>query len=710
MALPRPTGELMIPVVVFESKDDNKPVRHDLSWPTLAERLCNYDERSTKDGRAWSPVTYRPGTTRARDNVEEVHALVLDIDHADLPSDLLNGLEYVAHTTFSHTAEDPRWRVVLPLTRSVVAEEWPSFWLRANAYFGGCGDPQTKDRSRIFYLPSCLPGGIHETKQQHGLLLDPASLPDVPQYETQTWITKRNGQLKSVSNSALEDWSSRFAGAKLQELAYMHPNTGRNAACNRLAYLLGGLIADGRHALTEAWVEEELYNACKQNNLVFEDGERSVRATIASGLTAGLAQPWSPADQDDNRPAPTRLQIHSSASTGRADECILQFRTAREVAAAVSPDVAWIAPPWVASGVITEIDGRIKAGGKTTWASYLCRSVVSGAPFMGQNTTRTSVVYLTEQPERSFREALRRAGLLDRDDVHILFWHQTVGVQWVDVVRNAVKYADQVGAGLLIVDTLGQFAGLRGDAENNAGDALAAIQPLQEAAALHNLGVLIVRHERKSGGEVGDSARGSSAFAGAVDIVIQIQRANGFARSTIRILSSLSRFDETPDKLVINLTDDGYVALGSESAVAEQEAREAILHAAPDSPDSALTTADLLGATEGIKRTVAYTIIEQLVREGLLERLGEGKKGSPHRYYSPSAKGLAEMYSSASPIYYVNRNFEEEEAQIHSSASPPPLGARTNNSSGSSCALCGHTTAEGEPLCAGCEDEAAATW
>ena len=46
------------------------------------------------------------------------------------------------------------------------------------------------------------------------------------------------------------------------------------------------------------------------------------------------------------------------------------------------------------------------------------------------------------------------------------------------------------------------------------------MQPLQQAAAAEGLGVLVSQHERKSGGEVEDSGRGSSAFAGAADIEI----------------------------------------------------------------------------------------------------------------------------------------------------------------------------------------------
>ena len=49
------------------------------------------------------------------------------------------------------------------------------------------------------------------------------------------------------------------------------------------------------------------------------------------------------------------------------------------------------------------------------------------------------------------------------------------------------------------------------------------MKPLQLAAA-DGLGVVVGRHERKSGGDIGDSARGSSAFGGAVDTIITISR------------------------------------------------------------------------------------------------------------------------------------------------------------------------------------------
>ena len=156
-------------------------------------------------------------------------------------------------------------------------------------------------------------------------------------------------------------------------------------------------------------------------------------------------------------------------------------------------------------------------------------------------------------------------------------------LSWPAVVAAAADHAVRVGAGVLIVDTVSQFAGLRGDAENNSGDALAAVEPLQAAAARGHA-IVASRHERKGGGEVGESGRGSSAFSGAVDIVVAIRRGEGQTKPTVRVLHTLSRFSETPDTLVIDLTDGGYVALGTEGTVAVLEAERAILDRLPILP------------------------------------------------------------------------------------------------------------------------------
>lgn len=331
---------------------------------------------------------------------------------------------------------------------------------------------------------------------------------------------------------------------------------------------------------------------------------------------------------------PEGPEIHSAAPIGKTfpAESKIEFRTAPEVAAAapVTPD--WIASPFVARGAITELDGKAKLAGKTTWGLLLVAAVLDGKPFLGYPTVKGPVVYLTEQTPDTFGQALRRAGLGDRDNLYVLHWPSVMGVPWEVIASAAVDECISRGAALLVVDTLAQYAGIAGDQENNAGTALAAMRPLQQAAA-QRLGVLALRHERKGQGDVGESGRGSSAFTGAVDVVLSLRRQPGNGRKTIRVIHALSRFDETPDTLAIDLAPQGYVALGTETALAVKEARHAILDVMP--LEAGAEAAEALIQAAGVKRTAGQEAIRQLVEEGIARKGGAGKKNNPFVYWIP---------------------------------------------------------------------------
>jgi hypothetical protein len=80
----------------------------------------------------------------------------------------------------------------------------------------------------------------------------------------------------------------------------------RNNALNTAALKLGSLVAAG--ALSERLVQAALEDAAEVSGLVRDDGWRSVRATIASGLKAGLAAPrdLSAVKAEDRNPAPRK--------------------------------------------------------------------------------------------------------------------------------------------------------------------------------------------------------------------------------------------------------------------------------------------------------------------------------------------------------------------------------------------------------------------
>ena len=225
------------------------------------------------------------------------------------------------------------------------------------------------------------------------------------------------------------------------------------------------------------------------------------------------------------------------------------------------------------------------------------------------------------------------------------------------MVAEAVRECKRVGAKLLVVDTLPQFAGLKGDSENNSGDALAAMGPLLKAAA-EGIGIVLIRHERKSGGDVGDSGRGSSAFAGAVDIVLSLRRPEGNAKKTLRILYALSRFSETPAELLTELTDAGYISLGDPHDAAVKAAKDSILAVAPTSE---LEAADLKQLTESVEvpRATAQRAIKELVEERALTKLGEGKRGKPFKYWQPE-----NCFCPTSNVGGQKENMEEPNAEV----------------------------------------------
>jgi hypothetical protein len=105
---------------------------------------------------------------------------------------------------------------------------------------------------------------------------------------------------------------------------------------------------------------------------------------------------------------------------------------------------------------------------------------------------------------------------------------------------------------------------------------------------------------------------------------MSVRRHQGEARPTVRVIESLSRFDETPDKLVVELTDDGYRSLGDASAFAEREAMSATVELLPAKPENAMTTAEVVDKLkeQDIKRTVATEALAKLTAAGTIRRIG----------------------------------------------------------------------------------------
>src|SRR6266576_1097739 len=193
--------------------------------------------------------------------------------------------------------------------------------------------------------------------------------------------------------------------------------------------------------------------------------DQNAQAEALSAMITGKTV--NPFDPSQNKNYGPRLSFQTPAIDEKKEKQPLKlpFQTAAEIALETPEAVQWLSKPYVVIGAITELDGKIKLGGKSTFTTHMCRAILDGLSFMGEATMKSPILYLTEQPASSWRISLQRAGLLGRDDFHCLYLNRIRGISWQVVADESVAYCKKIGAKLLVIDTLSPFAGVAGDGE-----------------------------------------------------------------------------------------------------------------------------------------------------------------------------------------------------------------------------------------------------
>lgn len=166
------TGESW-PVVLYNNARDNISKPAEWNKSDIIRHLCHPRVWSGEKVMvpSWSPVVMtEPGAQRLARNVAGVSMLVLDCDRGE-PIETMEALgdEYirVAHTSWSHTPQHPKVRLVFPFEALCPAEHWPRVWRAAARWAAERGvtvDAAAKDASRLYFLPyvpmvECEPGG-----------------------------------------------------------------------------------------------------------------------------------------------------------------------------------------------------------------------------------------------------------------------------------------------------------------------------------------------------------------------------------------------------------------------------------------------------------------------------------------------------------------------------------------------------------------------
>ena len=177
----------MVSLTIFDSIYDNKTnKRMDYTsfdeFEAILYKLSESTKYPTKqDAPLLSPAIYQPDTTRANDNVVGWGGFgILDID--DYEGDLkdieskYDKYRYVCYSTASSTVESPKFRLVFPLTCNVDKDDIKHFWFALNKEIGDIADAQTKDLSRMYYVPAKYKDSFNFIFSHNGEVMNPNDL------------------------------------------------------------------------------------------------------------------------------------------------------------------------------------------------------------------------------------------------------------------------------------------------------------------------------------------------------------------------------------------------------------------------------------------------------------------------------------------------------------------------------------------------------
>jgi len=177
----------MVSLTIFDNIYDNKTHKR-MDYTSFDEfagvlyKLASDDKYPTKkEAPLISPATYEPNTTRANDNVVGWGGwAALDVD--DFTGDIRTiertypDYKYVCYSTASSTKESPKFRLVFDLKYPVLKDDIKKFWYALNKEFLEVSDAQTKDLSRMYYIPNQYQDAFNFIFTHEGKQMDPIEL------------------------------------------------------------------------------------------------------------------------------------------------------------------------------------------------------------------------------------------------------------------------------------------------------------------------------------------------------------------------------------------------------------------------------------------------------------------------------------------------------------------------------------------------------
>jgi Bifunctional DNA primase/polymerase, N-terminal/AAA domain len=441
------------------------------------------------------------------------------------------------------------------------------------------------------------------------------------------------------------DYSGRAAGRReeayaakaldnlARELAVMEPENGRNNQLNIAALKLGPIVA--RAWIGRATVEGRLFDACVANGLVRDTGANAVRATIRSGLEAGLKQPHADLPDRDRPP-----ETPERETAKHIDPSAWQHSTftAADLQMMEFPPISWIIPDIVPAEGVTLLASRPKFG--KSWFAYdLCIGATMDRFILGEiKPKQGDVLYLALEDSRR-RLQRRMAKLLPFGSK----WSErlTLTTKWrrlheggLEDIRTWHDHTKAKGGNpiLAVVDVLAKVRKPTGNRPAYEAD-YEALTGLAELASELNIAIIVIHHVRKmQSDDLMEMVSGTYGITGAADtVLVMANKPNG------AVLDIRGRDVESAEMAIqFDKSTCRWRVLGNAAEVHLSEQQSKILAALREA-GRPLEAQEIEAVTE-IKRASLDKALLRLAAEEVIKRVGRGLYALPE-WQPPPTKG-----------------------------------------------------------------------
>lgn len=188
-------------IATGRSRKETKWKNVEMSWLSLVEklqettrtretfqeykRMSKAQKDAVKDVGGFVGGSIKGGRRKA-ENLANRSLLTLDMDSVSMSVEnlwdsitMLNDFEILMYSTHSHEPRSPRLRLIIPLDRSVLPDEYQAIGRKLAEEIGiDMFDDTTYEPSRLMYWPSTSSDGEYVFKRQEGPWLDPDTVLD----------------------------------------------------------------------------------------------------------------------------------------------------------------------------------------------------------------------------------------------------------------------------------------------------------------------------------------------------------------------------------------------------------------------------------------------------------------------------------------------------------------------------------------------------